>query len=192
MTIYATWVKIGLEKDLKSVWTRTDHTHRIILTIWASDERQNANLVHLSEGNKVFQEQAGLRCKMKDNDGNPFESRFCNASHHFWSQKSGHYRQELSVFLRENEWFRIFTRSRSTMCLWRPVHRQKGPLLPVHTNSSGFNTTFWGQKVVQGMHLRLHRGGASQSCLRVTSVFSRGNNGFLCLTVLLATESALM
>ena len=100
--MYASWVKIGLEKDLKSVWTKTDHTHRIILTIWASDERQNANLVHLSVGNKAFQEQARSWYKVKVDDGNSFESRFCNASHHFWSQKSGNYRQELSVFPREN------------------------------------------------------------------------------------------
>ena len=147
--IYENWVNIGIERDFKSVWTRTDRTHRIILTIWASDERHYANPVHLSVGNKAYQEQAQSRYKVKNDDGKAFESRFCIASHHFWSQKSGHDRQELSVFLMENEWFRIFTWSRSTKCLWRPFDHQRGPLLPMHTNSSGFNTIFLRQKGFQ-------------------------------------------
>ena len=169
--IYEIWVKNGIERDLKSVWTRTDHTHRIILTMWASDERDYANPVHRSLGNKAYQEQAQSRYKVKHDDRKAFECRFCIASHHFWSQKSGHDRQELPVFIRENEWFRIFTWSRSTKCLWRPFDHQRGPLLPMHTNSSGFITIYWMQRVVQGVDLGLHRGVGFQSNLRVTSVF---------------------
>ena len=127
----------------------TDRTHRKILTMTASDEWQNTNLVHQSLGNKAYSEQAQMRCITMVQGMKPVDTRFFIMSHQFWSQKSGHLRQELSVFLMENEWFRIFTWSRSTKCLWRPFDHQRGPRLPMHTNSSGFNTIFLRQKVFQ-------------------------------------------
>ena len=133
----------------------------------ASEERQKANLVHQSLGNKTFQEQTQSRYKMKNNNEKWFESRLSIASDHFWSQKSGHHRQELWVFPKENEWFRIFTRSRSTMCLWGPFHRLRESLLPVHTNSSGFNAIFWRQRAVQGGDL----GSIKVSGSKVTSAW---------------------
>ena len=66
--------------------------------------------------NQSISEQAQVRYKMKNYNKKWFKSKFCIASDHFWSQKSGHHQPELWVFPRENEWFRIFTRSRSTMC----------------------------------------------------------------------------
>ena len=96
--------------------------------------------------NQSISEQAQVRYKMKSYNKKWFKSKFCIASNHFWSQKSGHHQPELWVLPRENEWFRNFTRSRSTMYSWGPFHRLRGPVLPIHTNSSGFNTIFWKAK----------------------------------------------
>ena len=120
--------------------------------------------------NQSISEQAQVRYKMKNCNKKWLESKFCIATNHFCSQKSGHHHPELWVFPVENEWFRIFTRSRSTMCLWGPVHRLRGPVLPIHTNSSGFNTTFLKAKGGSRGGLRLYQGVGFQSELHRTSV----------------------
>ena len=49
--IYGNCIKIGIEGDFKSVCTRTDRTHSMILTMLMNVERHFAHTVHQTEGN---------------------------------------------------------------------------------------------------------------------------------------------
>ena len=75
-TIYQILDKNGLETDLESAWTMTDNTHRINLTITASDGRQKANLVHQTLGIKAFQSRHKFDIKWKITTRNDLKANF--------------------------------------------------------------------------------------------------------------------